>query len=509
MKIVTMYLPQFHRVTENDEWWGEGFTDWDTVKSAKPLFEGHLQPNIPKDNRYYDLTDKDTMLWQADLMHRYGIDGICMYHYWFRNGRRILEKPEQNLLKWKEVDMPFCFCWANETWARSWSNVKTKNTWASTFENEKSIVGEDDGILLMQDYGDKAQWEAHFEYLLPYFLDERYICIDEKPVFLIYRMSLIPCAEDMIDCWRKLAVENGLEGLYIIGCNCTRDMGKTLDGQLFHEPQSSVRNIRNRTSELGIPARIPAEKVWEEILKTEDIYKMQPFFEGFSGYDDTPRRGIEGVVITDNDPNVFGINIAKLMKKNEDFGTAITFVNALNEWGEGMYLEPDEMKGYALLEALKEAKNSYINAGYETKKDTLGEEYWQLKVFSQRVDRNLQVLDQWLNLSESGISLAGHISRRLGNNIAVYGYGILGKHLCRQLIAEGMHISYLVDKNIVSSPAGVRLYSPQDDLPDCPCMIVTAPYYYEEIKEAMIKKGLRNILSIEDIVNGVVIENRL
>ena len=118
MKVIAMYLPQFHRVKENDEWWGEGFTEWTAVRGAKQLFNGHYQPRIPQNRNYYDLLEKDTMLWQASLMKQYGIDGMCIYHYWFKDGRKILEKPAENLLQWKDVDMPFCFSWANETWAR-------------------------------------------------------------------------------------------------------------------------------------------------------------------------------------------------------------------------------------------------------------------------------------------------------------------------------------------------------------------------------------------------------
>ena len=508
MKTVAMYLPQFHRIPENDAWWGEGFTDWETVKRAEPLFKGHHQPNVPLHDYYYDLTDKKVMLWQAELMHRYGIDGVCMYHYWFKDGRRVLEKPEQNLLAWEDVKIPFCFCWANETWARSWSNVKVKNTWASNFETEESDNG-DNGILLLQDYGERTQWEAHFEYLLPYFLNERYIRIDDKPVFLIYRMSLIPCAEKMIACWRNLAINSGLEGLYIIGGNCTRDMGETLDGQLFHEPQASVRNIRNRHPKPGLPLRISAQDVWQEILRTKTYYSMQPFFEGFSGYDDTPRRGMEGAVITDNSPEVFSSNLAKLMKKNESAGADITFINALNEWGEGMYLEPDEKNGYALLEALKEAKETYSSAEYKAEMDVLDEEYRQLETYSQRVDKNLHVLDQWLYLSENGISIAEVLINRYGKDIAVYGYGILGKHLCREFAAEGMNISYLVDRNVQNPPKGIRIFVPEDDLPVCKCLVVTAPFYFDGIKEAMKKKGLENIVSIEGIVNENALENGL
>ena len=219
MKVLAMYLPQFHRVKENDEWWGEGFTDWTTVKQAKPLFEGHNQPHVPSDENYYDLLDKNTMRWQTSLMKKYGIDGMCMYHYWFEDGRKILEKPVENLLNWKEIDMPFCLCWANETWARSWSGLQNVNVWADTCEPDKKTGKK---ILLKQRYGNYKDWKEHFEYLLPFFRDDRYIKVDGKPVFVFYKAECIPCFEDMVEAWQQLAIESGINGIYIIANGCKK-----------------------------------------------------------------------------------------------------------------------------------------------------------------------------------------------------------------------------------------------------------------------------------------------
>lgn len=123
MRVIAMYLPQFHRVKENDIWWGEGFTEWTSVRSAERLFPGHEQPHVPLHGNYYDLLQPETMRWQAELMKRFGVDGMCFYHYYFKDGRKILEKPAENLLQWKDIDMPFCFSWANESWVRSWSRL--------------------------------------------------------------------------------------------------------------------------------------------------------------------------------------------------------------------------------------------------------------------------------------------------------------------------------------------------------------------------------------------------
>lgn len=160
MKIIAMYLPQFHTVKENNEWWGEGFTDWVSARNAIKLFENHYQPHIPFNEYYYDLLQKETMLWQANLMKQYGIDGACMYHYWFKDGRQILEKPAENLLRWQDVDMPYCFCWANETWARSWTKMENVNVWTDLCEDKKGK--QENAILLEQKYGEEKEWEKSF-----------------------------------------------------------------------------------------------------------------------------------------------------------------------------------------------------------------------------------------------------------------------------------------------------------------------------------------------------------
>ena len=194
-KIIVRYLPQFHRTKENDEWWGEGFTEWTTVRKGKSLYNGHLQPREPLNGNYYNLLDKNTMKWQADLARKYGIDGFAFYHYWFKDGKQILERPAENLLKWKDIDMPFCFCWANETWSRTWSNLMNGNVWAGEFEQKSEC--NDNGILLDQKYGLSGAWIDHIKYLIPFFQDKRYIKHNGKPVFMIYHPEEMHCLPDM------------------------------------------------------------------------------------------------------------------------------------------------------------------------------------------------------------------------------------------------------------------------------------------------------------------------
>ena len=190
MKIIAFYLPQFHNIPENDEWWGDGFTEWTNVRKAKPYFEGHNQPEIPLNKYYYNLLDDNVKLWQAKLAKDYGVYGFCYYHYWF-NGKMLLEKPMEQMLKNKEINQHFCICWANEPWTKAWVN-ETK-------------------VLIPQKYGHEKEWKEHFDYLLPFFRDDRYIKHRGRPLMVIYRPQVIDCIGEMISYWNKLAKEAGFK----------------------------------------------------------------------------------------------------------------------------------------------------------------------------------------------------------------------------------------------------------------------------------------------------------
>ena len=190
---IAIYLPQYHPVKENDEWWGKGFTEWTNVVKAKPLYDGHYQPHIPADLGFYDLRLEETRKAQAALAKEYGIHGFCYYHYWF-NGKRILERPFQEVFDSGKPDFPFMLCWANENWTRVWDGS----------ENE---------VLLKQNYNEEDD-RAHIRSLIPYFKDKRYIKVDGKPFFIIYKSSDLPDIERTINVWREEAKLEGLE-LYI------------------------------------------------------------------------------------------------------------------------------------------------------------------------------------------------------------------------------------------------------------------------------------------------------
>ncbi len=501
MKIIAMYLPQFHRVKENDEWWGEGFTDWVTVKRATPLFEGHKQPKIPLDKNYYDLADIDTMRWQASLMRKYGVDGICMYHYWFKDGRQILERPAENLLNEKGLDMPFCFCWANETWARSWSNVPGKNVWADRNEEKGQPSKNDRGILLDQQYGLERQWKDHFDYLLPFFLDKRYICIDGKPVFVFYRSADIPCLPAMTEYWRELALEAGLPGLHLIGVWAENPSNKGLDAELCHEP------LRTRISHGELYGKLYSDLNYNDFYKSLLAYETgnKSYYGGFVSYDDTPRRGKKGYIINGLSVEGFRENLSKLIAKNEAHGNELVFVNAWNEWGEGMYLEPDEEYGYSLLEALQIAKTNYSRYLNDYCSKGILDAIKDPALYKKdKPGHYLKLLDELITIRENGEGITDWLVDHEITKIGVYGYGVLGKHFVHCIDSERIEVVFISDINCdVRSP--YRMCSMKDEFPQTDAVIVTATFYFDEIYWQLREKGEKRIVSLQQVIEEAYI----
>lgn len=167
VKFIAFYLPQFHEIEENNKWWGKGYTEWTSVMAALPLYRGHEQPRVPYRNNYYNLLNKDIMMWQSKISMQAGINGFCFYHYWFK-GKKVLEKPIENYLKWKDIPQQFCLSWANDSWVRSWSNVQG-TIWNSKIEKDVNVDHQNNGLLIEQDYGDQNVWKEHFDYLIEFF----------------------------------------------------------------------------------------------------------------------------------------------------------------------------------------------------------------------------------------------------------------------------------------------------------------------------------------------------
>lgn len=499
-KVLAMYLPQFYRTKENDEWWGEGFTDWTTVRGAKPLFDGHIQPEIPLNDNYYDLMDKETMRSQFNLMQKYGVDGICIYHYWFKEGRQILEKPAENLLTWKDLNIQYCFCWANETWTRTWSNFGDSNVWAAKYEKNGNY--DDSGILLEQQYGNGKEWERHFNYLLPFFRDERYIKYEDKPVFVIYRPNLIFCLEEMMELWDLSAKENGFAGVYFIFANCTQREEKLADLILIHEPQYTFNhsNIKKIDSDkiYGIyDYAVVADKSLKFVSKEPNVA-----YGGFVGYDDTPRRGKKGVAIINRTSDQFKEYMRCLLAKNEAAGSPYVFINAWNEWGEGMHLEPDKYYKEDCLQAIQDAKGNYSteveNYRELLKTPTIRNESDQKNKYMIYTE----ILHNWLLKKERGKKFADYLKTFNIRSVAVYGLGILGKHFISELKDSDLLIKYAIDEaEDVRANAKIPVYKKEQIMKlDVDAIVVTVIYDYESIKNELKKYTGTKIMSLEQIV---------
>ncbi len=504
---IAMYLPQFHNVEENNLWWGEGFTEWRAMDCAKALFEGHKQPKCPQNGYKYDLLQKETMLWQADLMKQYGIYGMAFYHYWFKDGRRILEKPAENLLQWTDVDMPFCFCWANESWVRSWSKLNNANVWAGSFEAKESD-GDSDGILLEQQYGEEDAWKMHFAYLLPFFQDKRYIKLENKPVFMIYKSASIPCLKEMLQMWNELAVEEGFAGVYVIGANAGADELAVLDAGLVHEPQATIQ--RDFLKRFANPARMEVARFlpYEKVCRASLDYRGQQskcFWGGFVNYDDTPRRGNGGTVIYNGNPEKFKLYLTELLAKNAALGNEYVFINAWNEWGEGMYLEPDATDGAGYLEAFRYAAEHYEEELYKYLQSADGSENEILNNLKSDKERYLtesRLFDKWLGLKEEKRSVTDYFKEKNYKRIAIYGFGALGKHLLNEIMdGDGsVECAYLIDRNAGAIQTNVPVYLPEDDLEPVDVIVVSTVHIYRQIQELLAGRGIDRIVSLKQVI---------
>lgn len=365
-KIISYYLPQYHEIPENNLWWGKGFTEWTNVKNAQRVYKGQVQPKVPLNNNYYNLLDKSTVQWQTDLSQQYGIYGFCYFYYYFKNGKKILEKPVENLLNWKDINQRFCFFWANVEWRRTWSanNKQAATSWTPRDESS------DNGLLLEQDYGDEKDWYNHFEYLLQFFKDDRYIKIDGKPVFAIYYISYIPKALEMFKLWDSLAKENGFPGIYILSVNESVDNeyvkgiihygGGQVNKNVFYKYIYNKHRMLSKLNKIffkkEIPFIIDYEQYWNFILKDKPYGTVNNIPGGTVKYDETPRRGCQSLCLRNDSPELFYEKFLKQLRRASTvFKSDYLFLDAWNEWGEGNYLEPDEEYKYGYLEALKKA----------------------------------------------------------------------------------------------------------------------------------------------------------
>ena len=351
-RVIAFYLPQYHPIPQNDAWWGKGFTEWTNVAKARPVFRGHYQPHLPADLGFYDLRVAESRDAQAALAREYGIHGFCYFHYWF-NGKRLLERPFDEVLASGRPDFPFCLCWANESWSRRW-------------------LGEERDVLMEQTYSQEDDL-AHADWLGRAFADNRYIRIGGRPLLLVYRPAHLPDANRTVELWRDVFKRQGFGNPYLVGVDAhcpgldCRQLG--FDTTFAFTPQLSALpgwsgdgwKLRRFLHNMHLRIRNGRTKVYDITEARRAMAHIPRDFPHvqcvFVGWDNTPRRGSDGIVMINATAEEFG---AALRSAIDDMavsaeGDNLLFINAWNEWGEGNHLEPDQRSGRGYLQQVKQA----------------------------------------------------------------------------------------------------------------------------------------------------------
>lgn len=358
-RFIALYLPQFHPIKENNQWWGAGFTEWTNVAKARPLFRGHFQPHIPADLGFYDLRYPEIKEEQANLAKEAGIEGFCYWHYWFGNGRRIMQTPFNQVVESGKPNFPFCLAWANHSWYKKLWDPKSKHR---------------DKLLIEQLYPGKEDFVSHFYHLLPAFKDDRYVKVNGKLFFLIYDPKF-PSVGEFIEIWRQLAKENGLDGFYFVGTDYdSRDkdeiLGKGFDA-IYNADINNIHHHLHLYQKVLLAFKreilhIPTVFQYKDAIKymVMDDCKDRCVIPTIApNWDHTPRSGGRGTVLQNSSPSLFK-RIAKRaieIVKNKPTEEQIIMIKSWNEWGEGNYMEPDLQYGKGNLDALKEAINEVLS----------------------------------------------------------------------------------------------------------------------------------------------------
>ena len=369
LRLLAFYLPQFHPIPENDRWWGQGFTEWTNVAKARPLFRSHHQPHLPADLGFYDLRVPEVRQAQADMARQYGISGFCYYHYWF-HGRRLLNRPFDEVLTSGRPDFPFCLCWANENWTRSWD-------------------GEDREVLLAQHHSAEDD-RAHIEYLLQAFQDMRYVRIDGRPLFLVYRTELLPDPARTAEIWRQGAHVAGIGDLYLarvesfgsdtdpraIGFDAAVEFApdwRRLPTPMFRRGRwDPLARVWQRLHRRGLVPKVYSNHLLYsyEALLGRMLDKPQRPYKRFRcvtpRWDNSARRETNAAIFYGSTPKLYERWLLAAIRNTLDTfegDERIVFVNAWNEWAEGNHLEPDQLWGRSYLEATAEA----VGIGRETR----------------------------------------------------------------------------------------------------------------------------------------------
>lgn len=352
VRFIAFYLPQYHPIPENDEWWGKGFTEWVNVAKARPLYHGHYQPKIPADLGFYDLRMPEIREAQALLAREAGIEGFCYWHYWFGNGKQLLERPFNEVLESGKPDFPFCLAWANASWA-----------------NKKWDKSGDDKVLIKQTYPGEEDYINHFNALLPAFKDKRYIRVDGKILFLLQKPEDNPDMPRFIEVWRKLAQENGLKDFYFVGEDAdSRNLKKYLSmgfDAIYNRSNDSIHHHLPLFKKVLLWMcrewlHLPTVFKYKDAIKymvSEDCKKEEVIPVILPNWDHSPRSGGRAMIYQDCNPKFFK-RVAKraiAMVLQKPIEKRLIIVKSWNEWGEGNYMEPDIKYGKGYIKALSKA----------------------------------------------------------------------------------------------------------------------------------------------------------
>jgi lipopolysaccharide biosynthesis protein len=351
VKLICFYLPQFHAIPENDEWWGKGFTEWVNVQPANPQFIGHYQPHVPDELGYYNLLDTSVQKRQIELAKLYGIEGFCFYFYWF-GGKHLLDAPLEIFLNNTELDLPFCLCWANENWSRIWDGL-------------------DSEILIAQRHSPEDDL-AFIAHVARFMRDPRYIRINGKPLLLVYRPSLLPSASETAIRWRQWCRDNGLGEIYLTYTQSFESVNPEQYGfdaaTEFPPNNSSPPNITNDVVPVNDDFAANVHD-WRVFTRRSEQYSSVGYklFRGVCpSWDNTARRKNRGNIFINSSPCLYqhwlGNAIENTLRYQSNSDERLIFINAWNEWAEGAHLEPDQKYGYGFLEATRMALvNKSIN----------------------------------------------------------------------------------------------------------------------------------------------------
>jgi hypothetical protein len=373
-RMIAFYLPQFHPIPENDAFWGKGFTEWANVARARPLFRGHYQPHLPVDLGYYDLRVPEVREAQAELARNAGIEAFCYYHYWFA-GKRLLERPFNEVVLSGRPDFPFCLCWANQSWSGAWHGMH-------------------DRVTVEQTYPGHADNRSHFLALVTAFLDERYVRIDTRPIFVIFRPLELPNVTSFIEEWQEMAVQNGLPGIHFVAHLLPHESGWDFRSRGF-ESCTVVGSLKGFSWGFrDVLANKCAPFVGNSALGTGDAFsgvlrhwlwrRQRRLFGQFANvslyrhalpyllagcteeldvhpavtpnWDNTPRSQARGFVLHESTPELFRRHLRDALSliKPHPIERRLIFLKSWNEWAEGNYVEPDQRFGHDYLKVIRE-----------------------------------------------------------------------------------------------------------------------------------------------------------